>query len=546
MTEEPSPEVTKTVATDVNPRDESEPPKEPPLVLTSDKRRGVYECDYCHADISQVPRIRCAVCPDFDLCLDCFASADHAAATARLRAVQDANNAKGHPNHDDTHGYRVADSTRYVLFPPSRAVVPSRPPSCVDGDGDDDDRDSRNEGDVAKETEGEDMSEKAEDEKEDQDLVMEEATSENEEDAEEATERAVAKEADKVVITDPEKQEGTEGETDKDSEGVLVVEDDRKFSAWTVEEDLRLLDAISTCGLGNWADIAETISGNGSSGKSPKRCMERYLDDFLGRYGQILPSYTVVECDDEDADDENNGKDADEAAEDATRSSKRRRSSLIRSYSAISAMSQTSGHKKKRVVPTSSLPGYHEVWKSSYIPPIPGVHASAEPQLGEEVGRVARARAEQDYLKELSKAVSKEEADVIRKEWTETRLDKLDGPTALPMLSEDIKSLPGSDLAGYMPRRGEFDIEWENDAEAIIADMEFTSSDTPQDRQIKIQASAAICSAQTLWLAQISHLSFFRLLKCTMPSSTSANVARSSFLVGAFWIMRRIRNLKNG
>ena len=271
---------------------------------------------------------------------------------------------------------------------------------------------------------------------------------------------------------------------------------------------MRLLDAISTCGLGNWADIAETISGNGCSNKSPKRCMERYLDDFLGRYGQILPSYTVVDCEDDDdaADDENHGKEADEAAEDATRSSKRRRSGLTRSCSAISAMSQTSGRKKKRVVPTSSLPGYHEVCKSSYIPPIPGVHALAEPQLGEEVGRVTRARAEQDYVKELSKAASKEEADAIRKEWTETRLNKLDGPTALPMLSEDIKSLPGSDLAGYMPRRGEFDIEWENDAEAIIADMEFTSNDTPQDRQIKIQASAANLSVSTL--AEISHLSF--------------------------------------
>ena len=29
------------------------------LILTSEKRRGVYHCDYCHSDISQLPRIRC-------------------------------------------------------------------------------------------------------------------------------------------------------------------------------------------------------------------------------------------------------------------------------------------------------------------------------------------------------------------------------------------------------------------------------------------------------------------------------------------------------
>jgi hypothetical protein len=34
------------------------------LILTSEKRRGIYECDYCHSDISQLPRIRCAVCSD--------------------------------------------------------------------------------------------------------------------------------------------------------------------------------------------------------------------------------------------------------------------------------------------------------------------------------------------------------------------------------------------------------------------------------------------------------------------------------------------------
>jgi hypothetical protein len=201
----------------------------------------------------------------------------------------------------------------------------------------------------------------------------------------------------------------------------------------------------------------------------------------------------------------------------------------------ISIMSQTSGRKKRRVVPTASLPGYHEVWPNSYIPPVLGVHASAEPQLGEEVGRVTRARAEQDFVKEVSKAVSKEEADAIRKDWTETRLNKLDGPTALPMRPEDIKALPGSELTGYMPRRGDFDMEWENDAEAIVADMEFTSSDTPQDRQIKIQASIEDFSIPFFYpvFRSISYI-LSRLLKCTMPSSTSANVASSSLLVGAF------------
>ena len=31
-----------------------------------------YHCDHCSKDLSQQMRIKCAECPDYDLCLDCF------------------------------------------------------------------------------------------------------------------------------------------------------------------------------------------------------------------------------------------------------------------------------------------------------------------------------------------------------------------------------------------------------------------------------------------------------------------------------------------
>ena len=482
-----------------------EAPKEPPLVLTSDKRRGVYECDYCHADISQVPRIRCAVCPDFDLCLDCFASADHAAAIASLKAVHDATNARAVPDHNDTHGYRVADSTRYVLFPPTRAVVPSRPPSCADGD------ECRSEAGSAKET-AQPPGPTEQEEESTKDVVMEDVSKQEEPEEnkgdgkdEEAQELAASdqeqsatnsekgsqqnksdandEEAQKLAASDPEQSAiNSEKESEVGSENVLVVQEDPKCT-WTLEEDLRLLDAIATCGLGNWQDIAENVSGQGSSNKSAKRCMERYLDDFLGRYGQILPPYTVVDCDDDDTENEDDDKNEEGVEEDTSQAGKRRRleRSFTRSYSTISIMSQTTGRRKKRVVPTSSLPGSQEAWPNPYIPPIPNV------EYGQEVGRVARARAEQAFVKEIAQATSKEQAEKIREEWKATRLNKPDGPTALPMRAEDIQSLKGAELAGYMPRRGDFDMEWENEAEAVLADMEFLPSDSPQDRQLKVQ-----------------------------------------------------------
>lgn len=459
---------------------ENEPPKEPSLVLTSDKRRGVYECDYCHADISQVPRIRCAVCPDFDLCLSCFSSADHAAAIASLKALQDATDAKA-PDHNDTHGYRVADSTRYVLFPASSAVVPSRPPSCVDGEeGQQQSQGEAGNNEEKESTKGEEITMESAVLK---DVAMEDAvTDAGTQDTESGldSEDIVMKDS----ATDSEAQDKSETESERDTESVLVVQEDPRCT-WTVEEDLRLLDAIKTCGLGNWADIAETVGGQGSSNnKTPRRCMQRYLDDFLGRYGHILPPYTVTEYDEEDdvalGQTESGGKDEGGTEDGSSRPLKRRRS-FTRTYSTVSIMSQTSGGKKKRLVATSSLPGAQEAWPDPYIPPIPNV------ECGQEVGRVARARAEQAFVKETMQAQSKEEADKIRAEWEATRLNKADGPTALPMRADDIRSLKGAELAGYMPRRGDFDMEWDNEAETVLADMEFTSSDSPQDRQLKIQ-----------------------------------------------------------
>jgi transcriptional adapter 2-alpha len=45
---------------------------------------------------------------------------------------------------------------------------------------------------------------------------------------------------------------------------------------------------------------------------------------------------------------------------------------------------------------------------------------------------------------------------------------------------------PGSDFVGYMPSRGDFDIEWDNDAEHLICDCVFDDKkDTELDRDVK-------------------------------------------------------------
>ena len=66
--------------------------------------RGLYHCNYCQKDITGVVRIKCAVCPDFDLCLDCFSVG------AEITP------------HQNNHAYRVMDSLSFPLFHPDWGV----------------------------------------------------------------------------------------------------------------------------------------------------------------------------------------------------------------------------------------------------------------------------------------------------------------------------------------------------------------------------------------------------------------------------------------
>ncbi len=57
--------------------------------------------------------------------------------------------------------------------------------------------------------------------------------------------------------------------------------------------------------------------------------------------------------------------------------------------------------------------------------------------------------------------------------------------TAAPY-QKHVKSIPGYGLVGYMPLRGDFDTEYDQDAEQILADLEFSDSDEPSERQLKL------------------------------------------------------------
>jgi len=57
-----------------------------------------YHCDYCRKDISNVVRIKCAECTDFDLCVECFSVGVEIS------------------THKNNHKYQVIDHMKFTLF----------------------------------------------------------------------------------------------------------------------------------------------------------------------------------------------------------------------------------------------------------------------------------------------------------------------------------------------------------------------------------------------------------------------------------------------
>jgi len=54
-------------------------------------------------------------------------------------------------------------------------------------------------------------------------------------------------------------------------------------------------------------------------------------------------------------------------------------------------------------------------------------------------------------------------------------------------LKEKQSKLPGHELAGFIPLRGDFDNEFDNDAERMLSDMEFGLDEHPSERELKLQ-----------------------------------------------------------
>ncbi|BFG25930.1 hypothetical protein CerSpe_122040 [Prunus speciosa] len=62
----------KRTASGAEPAENSSTAQKAVAQETSEPKGAFYHCNYCNKDISGKTRIKCVVCPDFDLCIECF------------------------------------------------------------------------------------------------------------------------------------------------------------------------------------------------------------------------------------------------------------------------------------------------------------------------------------------------------------------------------------------------------------------------------------------------------------------------------------------
>jgi transcriptional adapter 2-alpha len=211
---------------------------------------------------------------------------------------------------------------------------------------------------------------------------------------------------------------------------------------WTIKEELLLLEGIQKHGPGNWKTIAEFLKTN----KTTKAVEDHYWELYMGRHGCCLPLQCLV-----------NG----EVVETASYFPKE----VFTDEEGIERIDENdfyhipcNAHYQRdelvqRDLPTSTSAG-GGVTPSGTSAVTPSSGPEREGREKEKEGAVASAMIK-----------SKDRNDILAK----------------------ISLLPGADLPGYMPLREDFEIEYENDAEMMLADMEFGYDDHPSEIELKLQ-----------------------------------------------------------
>ncbi|XP_057734917.1 transcriptional adapter ADA2a-like [Arachis stenosperma] len=208
---------------------------------------------------------------------------------------------------------------------------------------------------------------------------------------------------------------------------------------WNADEEMLLLEGIEMYGFGNWNEVAEYVGT-----KSKSQCIDHYNAIYMNSPCFPLPDLSHVM-----------GKNKEELLE------------------------MAKGHEVKKECPATAKLTLKE-----------------EPPLSEGINSEESNRAEvtnptsmltsvcgKTYSSTIKKASNvSQNADGVKVE--EYQSDRSIGEKK-PKLSGKVEPSM-TELSGYSFKREEFEIEYDNDAEQVLADMEFKDIDTESEREMKL------------------------------------------------------------
>ncbi|XP_076887654.1 transcriptional adapter ADA2-like isoform X2 [Bidens hawaiensis] len=200
-------------------------------------------------------------------------------------------------------------------------------------------------------------------------------------------------------------------------------------SDWNADEEILLLEGIEMYGLANWNEVAEHVGT-----KSKSHCIEHYNTIYMNSPCFPLPDMSHVM-----------GKNREEllamARENPTESEL-----SVKEESPFSARIKVEESRKEGSVGGSSI-------------------VNASTGAGKRTSSVVQS------------------GDGIKIEDSHT--DRSFGGKKLRASAEEGPSV--TEISGYNFKRQEFEVEYDNDAEQLLADMEFKDTDTDPERELKLR-----------------------------------------------------------
>ncbi|CAL5203549.1 unnamed protein product [Lathyrus oleraceus] len=215
---------------------------------------------------------------------------------------------------------------------------------------------------------------------------------------------------------------------------------------WSADEEMLLLEAIDMYGFGNWNEVADNVGT-----KSKSQCIDHYKAEYLNSPCFPLPDLSHVM-----------GKNKDEL------------------------LAMAKGHQvKKEFSPNAELTLKEEPLFSDGINSEESKKAEATNQTTSRLTSASGKALSSSIKKASNMSQNNDGVKVEVKVEVESQAGRSIGEKKPKLSGEYRPSMKA--LSGYNSKRGEFDVEYDNDAEQILAEMEFKDTDTEAERETKLQ-----------------------------------------------------------